>query len=69
MIRCHHYHHEQTIATAYASRPEEAAAEIAKVADALHRFGALVIKDPRVEEQQNTAFVDMMEKYADYSPH
>jgi len=44
-------------------RPEEAAAEIAKVADSLHRFGALVIKDPRVEEQSNTVFIDMLEKY------
>jgi isopenicillin N synthase-like dioxygenase len=33
------------------------------VADALHRFGCLVIKDPRVDEKSNSVFVDMMEKY------
>ncbi len=33
------------------------------VAGALKKFGCLVIKDPRVNQQQNAVFLDMMEKF------
>ncbi len=33
------------------------------VADALHKYGCLVIKDPRVNQKENAEFLDMMEKY------
>ncbi len=51
--------------TPYIADPtsEAAKVEIAKCADALHRFGCLVIKDPRVDESHNDTFVDMLEKY------
>lgn len=47
--------------------PIAAAAEIAKVADALHKYGCLVIKDPRVDERHNSQFIDMLERYFDLS--
>uniref|UniRef100_A0A7S2S0B3 Isopenicillin N synthase-like Fe(2+) 2OG dioxygenase domain-containing protein n=1 Tax=Rhizochromulina marina TaxID=1034831 RepID=A0A7S2S0B3_9STRA len=43
--------------------PEEAKREIAKVAEALHKFGCFVAKDPRVEEKHNSQFLDMLERY------
>ena len=33
------------------------------VADALHKYGCLVIKDPRVDQKENNEFLDLMEKY------
>lgn len=33
------------------------------VAQALHTYGCLVIKDPRVNAQQNDHFIDMMEEF------
>jgi len=47
--------------------PEEAAAEIKKVAYAFHKFGCVVIRDPRVEEEHNTRFLDMMQSYFEQS--
>jgi hypothetical protein len=47
--------------------PAEARAEIEKVAYALHKYGCLVIRDPRVEEVHNTRFLDMMERYFEQS--
>lgn len=38
-------------------------AECAKVADSLHRTGILLVKDPRVAEERNEAFLDMLEDY------
>lgn len=32
------------------------------VADSFYKFGCLIIKDPRVNQEQNSAFIDMMEK-------
>ena len=46
---------------------EASGAEVAKVAKALHEFGCLVIKDPRVDEKHNDTFVDMLEKYFEAS--
>jgi len=42
-------------------------AECLKVADALHRFGIVIIKDPRVFQEDNNRFLDMMEKYFEMS--
>ncbi len=36
-----------------------------KIADSFHRTGILIVKDPRVSEQDNSAFIDMMETYYD----
>lgn len=41
--------------------------ECLKVADALHNYGVLIIKDPRVNEADNDRFIDMMEKYFESS--
>jgi hypothetical protein len=46
---------------------EESKVEIEKVAIALHNFGCLVIKDPRVDETHNDRFVDMLERYFEVS--
>jgi len=42
-------------------------AECRKAADALHRYGVCIVKDPRVKEQNNSDFLDMMEKYFENS--
>lgn len=39
------------------------AADCKQVASALHKYGCLIIKDPRVQADQNNRFLDMMEKY------
>jgi hypothetical protein len=33
------------------------------VAESLHKYGCLIIKDPRVDAHQNNKFLDQMEKY------
>ncbi len=43
--------------------PESYRRECEKVAHALHHYGLVVLKDPRVAEADNDRFVDMMEKY------
>lgn len=35
------------------------------VAEALHKYGCLVINDPRVKQSENAQFLDMMEKFFD----
>jgi len=37
--------------------------ECKKVASLLHRYGCLVVKDPRVDESENEKFINQMEKY------
>lgn len=37
--------------------------ECMAIADNLHKYGLLVIKDPRVDASENETFIDMMEKY------
>ena len=37
--------------------------ECKTVAEALHKYGCLIIKDPRVNVQENNQFLDMMEKF------
>lgn len=43
--------------------PARYAAECAKVAHALHHFGLVILRDPRVAEADNVRFLNMMEKY------
>jgi isopenicillin N synthase-like dioxygenase len=38
-------------------------AECKQVAEALHKYGCLIIKDPRVNQAENDRFLDLMEKY------
>ena len=38
-------------------------AEAQKIVDGLHKYGALAIRDPRVDESGNIEFLNMMEKY------
>lgn len=45
------------------TRRPEYIAECKKAALALHKYGVLVCKDPRVVEADNDRFVDMMERY------
>lgn len=37
--------------------------ECAKVAECLHKYGIVILKDPRVFESDNQTFIDMMEQY------
>ena len=37
--------------------------ECKKVAQSLHRFGILIVRDPRVDHSHNSEYIDMMEKY------
>lgn len=34
-----------------------------EIASAFHKYGALIVKDPRVKKEYNEDFIDMMEKY------
>jgi isopenicillin N synthase-like dioxygenase len=33
------------------------------VADCLHKFGILIIRDPRAQQKDNAEYIDLMEKY------
>jgi hypothetical protein len=37
--------------------------ECKKCAESLHKYGIIVLKDPRVNEQQNEDYIDLMEQY------
>ena len=37
--------------------------ECKKVADCLHKYGILAVKDPRVNHEESEAFIDMIESY------
>ena len=37
--------------------------ECNKLANALHQFGCVVVKDPRVNDGENETFLNMMERY------
>lgn len=43
--------------------PDEVRVECQKVAECFHNFGILLIKDPRVDFQDNDNYIDMMEDY------
>lgn len=45
------------------SHPDTYELECEKVANALHQYGILIIKDPRVNESHNNTFLDLMERY------
>ena len=47
--------------------PARYAAECKKVAEALHKYGVCVVRDPRVHESDNNRFLDMMERYFELS--
>jgi molybdopterin biosynthesis enzyme MoaB len=34
-----------------------------KVVDSLHRFGILIVRDPRAKEEENDQYIDLMERY------
>ena len=36
--------------------------ECKKVAESLHKFGILIVRDPRVDHSDNDTYIDMMEK-------
>ena len=42
---------------------EAALAECKKVAECFHNFGILLIRDPRVNMQDNEQYIDLMESY------
>lgn len=42
---------------------ETSTIECKKVAESLHKFGILIIKDPRIDEQDNEDYLDLMESY------
>ena len=39
--------------------------ECQKVADSLHRYGIIILRDPRATEQENEDYLSLMEKYFD----
>jgi isopenicillin N synthase-like dioxygenase len=43
--------------------PKDYAQECAKVAFCLHNYGIVILKDPRVFEQDNETFINLMEQY------
>lgn len=49
--------------TARSREGSEAAEDCRLLADALHRFGIVLVRDPRVSEVDNNAFLDQMEAY------
>ena len=44
-------------------KPEEYEEECKKVAFAFHNYGLCIVRDPRVNEKDNSVFIDMMERY------
>ncbi|KAG5189780.1 hypothetical protein JKP88DRAFT_197518 [Tribonema minus] len=38
-----------------------------QAADSLHRYGVVLVRDPDVREEDNAAFIDMMERYYEQS--
>lgn len=41
--------------------------ECRRLADALHKFGIVLVSDPRVSRADNDAFLDQMERYYEQS--
>lgn len=50
---------------AYLKQKDSSHSDCTKVADALHEFGCLIIKDPRVNQKDNDVFINQMEKFFD----
>lgn len=49
----------------FLTKQDSAVKDCEKVAKALHEYGCLIIKDPRVQPNENNKFLDMMEKFYD----
>lgn len=49
----------------YLTGSDSAKSDCKAIAEALHKYGCLVIKDPRVNQSENDKFLDMMEKFFD----
>ena len=47
----------------YFEKGEGWEAECKKVSDSLHKFGILIVRDPRVNHEHNSTFIDMVEQY------
>jgi len=47
----------------YLNQSGDHAADCKQIAHLLHQFGILIVKDPRVDPQLNSNFLDMMEQY------
>ncbi|CAF1566274.1 unnamed protein product, partial [Adineta ricciae] len=47
--------------------PEKSSKDCQLVADLLHKYGFLCVKDPRVDDGLNDKFIDMLEKYYEQS--
>lgn len=45
------------------SSVEGGADDCQRLAEALHKFGVVIVRDPRVSESENDAFLDQMEAY------
>ena len=48
---------------AYLKESEQGRVECLKVAECLHKYGILIIRDPRVNEEHNDSYLDLMEEY------
>ncbi|UJR17336.1 hypothetical protein I4U23_004231 [Adineta vaga] len=51
----------------YLNDPKNASTDCNMVADLLHKYGFLCVKDPRVDDIHNKRFIDMLEKYYEQS--
>ena len=49
--------------SSYLNDPENAVNHCKMVADLFHKYGILCVRDPRVNDQYNEEFLDMLEKY------
>jgi len=49
------------------SDPNSFNEECKLVAEALHKYGVLIVRDPRVKDDENDKFIDMMEKFFETS--
>ena len=47
------------------SNSEEVQGLCKQVIESLHKYGILIIRDPRAQEQDNDEYIDLMEKYFD----
>lgn len=49
--------------TPFLSSPSTSIQNCKQIAEALHDYGCLIIKDPRVNAHENDRFLDLMERY------
>lgn len=40
-----------------------------QIVDSLHKYGCVIIKDPRVKQDENEIFLNMMERYFESTGH